>query len=750
MARMLAALARLLILPGLVALLAPEAVGTPSAQDEVPSVAGRLAAIDEALGKGRYEQASDALQELMREHAQDREAWLVRPRILERLAEAAQGDALEPPSATELILGDVRRYSERTGTLEVVHDWTDLRRMGEPTSIDRFRYGRDETEFLVYPAPFAGTFSVEVKLRRLPARRSSSFNIVVIMPDNNRLDVRVSSVDIVLSHFRGSWKSLDTHSLKDENGGPVRLKLVVENASASVSLDGKRILKGKKPTGLFGHFALGPYQLAREVVVEGRAERSWVRGLEDAHVAAQRASFRADYDPPIPDVFGAHEPSGVPDPRRDPLPVELDPESVRVIRDSIVGSSGSSLGSEARKQVLDELEDVLAGISGPAAVKHWVAAWQYYYLRHWKGARQHGDALLALEPDFVPGRKLRALIAGESGEQALARNLLSLVVEAHPEQTWAGSRLAELALEGGDHEAARDLVRAALDRGHYDTTLARVHASVLKAEDGPLWREVYEVSSKHYVVRTDLDLKTAREALSLLTSARDHYSTLLELDVPTGLPPAHVYLFSGRASYLDYIDGVTGVRPESTAGLYSPTLDQLLVWNLPEREEMFATIRHEGFHQYAHHALPELPMWLNEGIAELFEGADFTRGRRGRYGARVGHMAILRPLFQTGFLRLNVNGGLYQALTRVLAADRALFYGSAREVNYALAWLLVHHLTNTTQQNRELLKDLVWRLDAGESGKEATRAVFTQDARNELIDGLDETYAELLKQLTRR
>ena len=724
--------------PGLCLCAAPSA----AVQGEDSPLASALADVDEDLARARYTQATAGLLALIEEHGHEPEAWRLRPRILERLVQAAQGDALAAPDPEELIPGDVRKYSERTGSLKVVHEPRDLERAYEPVDL-RGDYGGRKNPFLLYPTPFSGPFSVEVTLARPPQRGKEPFSLVVVMPDNHRLQVRASKTAISLDHFKGTWETLDRYFLEDL-AGPLRLELKVENSTATVFLDGKRVVRGRKPTGLFGRFALAPRDGLTQVVVEGRVERSWVQGLRDAHLARQRAEFLARWKPSIPPSFRVQPSSGAPVGSVDPLPAELEEEPARVLRSSLrVFEDGE------RERFLEAARALTEGAAEPPAVRDYATAWASYHLGDWENARRACDALVARRPGYAPGRKLRALIASESGELALARTLLAQLVDELPDETWALSLAARVELSAGDHAAADAVIERAIEARRYDARLAEVHTSLMKARSGPRWAQVFEVRSEHYVVRTDLDRKTAREALDLLEAARGHFATLLGASPPADTPPAAVYLFSGQAGYLDYIDGVSGSRPESTAGLYSPVLDQLLVWNLPEREEMFRTVRHEGFHQFARHALPELPMWLNEGLAELFEGADFTRVRSHRYGPQVGHLAVLRTLFP-GPLDTPLGVSLREQLAWTVEADRAAFYGPGVELHYAVAWLLAHHLVNSGPDGRALLNETVRRLGRGAGSAAVTSELFTDEVLEELRVGLYATYRELVEVVTTR
>ena len=131
-----------------------------------------------------------------------------------------------------------------------------------------------------------------------------------------------------------------------------------------------------------------------------------------------------------------------------------------------------------------------------------------------------------------------------------------------------------------------------------------------------------------------------------------------------------------------------------TAGLYSPVLKQLLIWNLPKREDMARTIQHEGFHQYLDRAMDDPPVWFNEGMAEYWETAQREDGVLQGGQVRKDHIAtLLRSRRQVLPLQQFVYGA------------RADFYRFA-QLRYAQGWALVHFLRKGPPANQKLFKAL--------------------------------------------
>jgi hypothetical protein len=220
------------------------------------------------------------------------------------------------------------------------------------------------------------------------------------------------------------------------------------------------------------------------------------------------------------------------------------------------------------------------------------------------------------------------------------------------------------------------------------------------------------VKSQNFDVSSDIDQELCKQASVVLEEALSIYRAQVHALKPEKKRLYRVFLFSGEAGFSRYLADVTvlsGRRPENVAGLYSGLLKQLLIWNLPNRDEMMRTIRHEGFHQYLDRLLPDPPVWFNEGMAVYYEGMDKVAGEY-----RIGKPRAddLKRLREKPFGRV----------APFLEISRADFYGGGVQ-SYARGWLLVHLLKNGPSKYKDLYRQYMTKLETM-SGVEATRAVF--------------------------
>jgi hypothetical protein len=130
-----------------------------------------------------------------------------------------------------------------------------------------------------------------------------------------------------------------------------------------------------------------------------------------------------------------------------------------------------------------------------------------------------------------------------------------------------------------------------------------------------------EFNTEHYRIHTDLDPELARDLARRLDVMYDAYSYRLRLF--TGeektVPRFEVYLFRRQDDYLK----LTGERRRNTGGIFMSGRNLLASFLGGQgRDAIRRTLQHEAFHQFAHAVISQdLPVWLNEGLAQVFEEA---------------------------------------------------------------------------------------------------------------------------------
>jgi hypothetical protein len=93
----------------------------------------------------------------------------------------------------------------------------------------------------------------------------------------------------------------------------------------------------------------------------------------------------------------------------------------------------------------------------------------------------------------------------------------------------------------------------------------------------------------------------------------------LKLRVPPADEPIHLFLFSNKATYKEYLRLHFPQVPFRRA-LYIKNRGPGMVFAY-QSTDFETDVRHESTHALLHAALPLVPLWLDEGLAEYFETA---------------------------------------------------------------------------------------------------------------------------------
>ena len=130
--------------------------------------------------------------------------------------------------------------------------------------------------------------------------------------------------------------------------------------------------------------------------------------------------------------------------------------------------------------------------------------------------------------------------------------------------------------------------------------------------------ETRVVESKHYRVHSDLDPDLTNDLTRRLDLMYDEYARRLSGFDAGGLKLTfNVHLFERHVDYIRFTDN----RLPNSGGMFMPGKNALTAFfEKSTRTELQRTLQHEAFHQFAHtHISPNLPVWLNEGLAQVFE-----------------------------------------------------------------------------------------------------------------------------------
>jgi len=158
-----------------------------------------------------------------------------------------------------------------------------------------------------------------------------------------------------------------------------------------------------------------------------------------------------------------------------------------------------------------------------------------------------------------------------------------------------------------------------------------------------------------------------------------------ELEIPISDEAIHLYLFADLPDYERFVQRHFPGFPNRRACFIET--DTTLAVFAPWQERIAEDLRHETTHGYLHAVVPDIPLWLDEGLAEFFE---LPQPADGLHQAHADHLAgkLLEGTWQPRIERL-------EALEDAAAMSQD---------HYAEAWCWTHWLLRTTPARRRLLE----------------------------------------------
>ncbi|MEA2736441.1 MAG: hypothetical protein QOE14_2892 [Humisphaera sp.] len=244
------------------------------------------------------------------------------------------------------------------------------------------------------------------------------------------------------------------------------------------------------------------------------------------------------------------------------------------------------------------------------------------------------------------------------------------------------------------------------------------------------------MDTRHYRIHTDLDKKFAEELGRRMDAMYDDYTRRLADFNPAGDAKFEVYLFKRRTDYL----GFTKNKVPNTGGVFMPARNTLAAFLEGQgRDALRRTLQHEAFHQFAHSAInPDLPPWLNEGLATVFEegiflGKSFALGQVPPRRVRQLHDDLdhgrLIPFREMMTMSLDDWSGALNGA------------GTRGATQYNQAWAMCHFLIFAQKNGDTLYRrrflELLARIHKGEDAMDAFAAAFSDN-----IGGFERLFKE--------
>jgi len=220
------------------------------------------------------------------------------------------------------------------------------------------------------------------------------------------------------------------------------------------------------------------------------------------------------------------------------------------------------------------------------------------------------------------------------------------------------------------------------------------------------------------------DFETLREVVRQMTSGPERGGPATQDPVPS-----YVYLFNQESTFNPYRD------QKWVGGWCSPRPDGNYIALRMDIEHVERTVFHEYLHQFLHQHFPNIPTWLDEGMAELYSTMT-TDGNKVRLGSPDKNRFITIQTLQL-------------MSVRQLLSENAPIHGSSDSMQvdrfYAGSWLLVHYLMLGNMERSRQLRTFMRMLAEGVPPKDAFPKAFLG-----LSETLDAELHEYLAQILAR
>jgi tetratricopeptide (TPR) repeat protein len=250
--------------------------------------------------------------------------------------------------------------------------------------------------------------------------------------------------------------------------------------------------------------------------------------------------------------------------------------------------------------------------------------------------------------------------------------------------------------------------------------LCALQGSVVRAKPHPFpppqtrdnWRSV---RTNHLFVIGNADAEKLRQVAAWLEFFHSAFARLVSRNVLDSSVPTTVIIFRDDASFTPFKPLYHG-RPVDLAGFFQPGDDvNYIALSLdPENRDPFSTAFHEYVHLHIRDNVPGAPLWLNEGLAELYGTLQFS-GNDASLGTPLFH--YIRLLREHELLPLPMLFSIGTNSPHYNEQDKTgIFYGES--------WALVHYLMLGENGRQEQFKRFLQQVSRGENAAKAIEDSF--------------------------
>ena len=225
------------------------------------------------------------------------------------------------------------------------------------------------------------------------------------------------------------------------------------------------------------------------------------------------------------------------------------------------------------------------------------------------------------------------------------------------------------------------------------------------------WRSV---RTNNLFVIGNADAEKLRQVAVWLEFFHSAFARLVSRNVLDSSVPTTVVVFRDDASFTPFKPLYQG-RPANVAGYFQPGEDvNYISMSLDPRErDPYGVAFHEYVHLHLRDNVPNVPVWLNEGLAEFYGSLQFSNGEA-LLGVSLPYLHLLRTqelLPLTTLLSIDTSSPHYNEQDQ-----SGMFYGES--------WALVHYLMLGSPGRQDQFKRFLQLVSRGDDVARALESSF--------------------------
>ena len=238
---------------------------------------------------------------------------------------------------------------------------------------------------------------------------------------------------------------------------------------------------------------------------------------------------------------------------------------------------------------------------------------------------------------------------------------------------------------------------------------SRVVQATTQSRD--IWRSV---RTNHLFVIGNAEAEKLRQVAVWLEFFHRAFGRIVSRNVIDSSVPTTVIVFRDDASFRPFKPLYQG-RPANLAGFFQPgdDVNYIAISLDPGDRDPFSTAFHEYVHLHVRDNIPGAPLWLNEGLAELYGSLQFSASE-----ALLG-----MPLPYARYLRQHE---LLPLATLFSIGSNSEHYNEDDKTGifYGQSWALVHYLMLGDRNRQDQFKSFLNRISQGETSAKALEGAF--------------------------